>query len=147
MDVAATAFTPLASLAGGGLIGLSAVLLMLALGRIAGLSGILGGILPLVGDAGDRGWRIAFLAGAIAAPVLIYLASGWRPEITVEAGPEALIASGLLVGVGVGLGSGCTSGHGVCGLARFSRRSLVATLVFMATTALTVFLTRHVIGG
>ncbi|WP_334174375.1 YeeE/YedE family protein [Pseudoxanthobacter sp.] len=147
MTFAATTFTPLASLAGGALIGLAAVLLMLTLGRIAGLSGILGGLLPAVGDAGDRGWRAAFLGGAIAAPVLIFLATGWRPAVTVEAGPLLIVASGLLVGIGVGIGSGCTSGHGVCGLARFSRRSLVATLVFMATTALTVFVTRHLIGA
>lgn len=140
-----TEFTPWLSLAGGGLIGLAAVLLMLVLGRIAGLSGMLQGLLPPWNS--DWVWRAAFLAGAIAAPGLIFLISGWRPEFSNAVPLPWLVIGGLIVGAGVQFASGCTSGHGVCGMARLSRRSILATLTFMATTGITVFVIRHVIGG
>jgi uncharacterized membrane protein YedE/YeeE len=132
------------ALAGGGLIGAAASLLMALEGRIAGVSGIVGGLLPPA-PASDKAWRVAFLVGLIAGPVLVALASG-APTIgapTVGIG-GALLAGGL-VGIGTGLGSGCTSGHGVCGLARLSPRASVATLTFMATAALTVLLVRHIV--
>lgn len=136
-----TDFTPFASLAGGALIGAAALLLWLTLGRIAGISGI------LAGAAGpDRGWRLAFLAGLIGAPIA-WVALAGAPALHIAAGPVTLVAAGLLVGFGTRLGSGCTSGHGVCGLARLSPRSIAATGIFMATAAATVFLTRHVLGG
>jgi len=146
MTIFPTEFTPLASSLGGALIGLAAVLLMAVHGRIAGISGILGGLIPGVGDA-DRGWRAAFVLGAVAAPAVWLLAGSAPPAIAVAAGPAALVASGLVVGVGVALGSGCTSGHGICGMARLSPRSIVATLTFMATAAATVFVIRHVLGA
>jgi uncharacterized membrane protein YedE/YeeE len=139
-----TGFTPFASAAGGVLIGASAAVLWLLLGRIAGISGILGGLAGAPG--GDRGWRVAFLAGLVGAP-LVWAALAGPPAIQVAAGPVTLVAAGLLVGYGTRLGSGCTSGHGVCGLARLSPRSVAATGVFMATAAATVFVVRHVIGG
>jgi uncharacterized membrane protein YedE/YeeE len=146
MTGVATSFTPLASLAGGAMIGLSAVLLMLLSGRIFGATGILtGAILPSSG--GEFAWRAALLAGMVAAPTVYLGLTGTLPEIDVAVPLPLLAAGGLLVGIGVTLASGCTSGHGVCGLARLSRRSLVATLTFMATTALTVFVVRHVVGG
>lgn len=140
-----TEFTPVTSLLGGALIGLSAVLLMAFHGRIAGMTGILSGLLPPVSS--DWGWRAAFLAGAVAAPMLILGVSG--PVIAYESPvPLALVLlSGLVVGVGVYFGSGCTSGHGVCGLARLSPRSMVATATFMATAFATVFVTRHLLGA
>lgn len=133
-------FTPWASLAGGMLIGLAAALLILFNGRIAGISGILGGLLRP--RSGDLGWRIAFLAGLIGTPVLFSL---WQtlPPVQIAAGTPALIVAGLLVGVGVRYGAGCTSGHGVCGLSRLSPRSLAATCAFMAAGFLTVYLLRH----
>ena len=138
------AFTPVASALGGLLIGAAAVLMMGGAGRIAGISGILGGLL---GPAGaGRSWRLAFLAGLFAAPWLYRLGAA-LPAIAVEAGTARLIAAGLLVGLGTRYASGCTSGHGVCGLARLSPRSIVATGVFMAVAALTVFVTRHLLGG
>jgi uncharacterized membrane protein YedE/YeeE len=133
-------FTPWASLAGGLLIGLSAALLVMFNGRIAGVSGILGGLLrPGVGDIG---WRIAFLLGLVLAP-LAYAAVHPLPVVQVDAGTGTLVAAGLLVGLGTRYGSGCTSGHGVCGLSRLSPRSLVATLAFMAAGFVTVFAMRH----
>lgn len=137
-------FTPVSAAVGGVLIGLSAALLWLADGRIAGISGIVGGL----GSASrnDADWRLAFLAGLVVAPLLYALAAG-GPPIVIGAGPATLIAAGLLVGFGTRLGSGCTSGHGVCGLARLSRRSAVATGVFIASAAVTVFLARHVFGA
>ncbi|GIT91987.1 hypothetical protein JANAI62_24440 [Jannaschia pagri] len=140
-----TAFTPLASLMGGLLIGTAAVLLMATLGRVLGATGILGGLLwPQ--DAADWGWRAAMVAGMVLAPIL--LAGLGRPvAVEVPVGSAMLIGGGLLVGVGAALGSGCTSGHGVCGLARLSPRSLAATVTFMATCAATVFVARHVVGG
>lgn len=133
-------FTPRSSLAGGMLIGLAAALLILFNGRIAGISGILAGVLRP--RRGDLGWRIAFLAGLLGTPLLYPL---WHalPEVHIDAGPPALLAAGLLVGVGVRYGAGCTSGHGVCGLSRWSLRSLAATGAFMAAGFLTVYLLRH----
>ena len=133
-------FTPWASLAGGMLIGLAAALLILFNGRIAGISGIVGGLLRP--RSGDLGWRIAFLAGLIGTPLLYPL---WQalPPVQIDAGTPALIVAGLLVGVGVRYGAGCTSGHGVCGLSRLSPRSLAATMAFMAAGFLTVYLLRH----
>ena len=139
-----TDFTPFQSLIGGILIGLSAVFLMALHGRVAGMTGILTGVIPPV--ASDWRWRAAFLVGAIAAPA-IYLASGGVVPFEVPVSTAALIFGGLLVGVGVHFGNGCPSGHGVCGLARFSPRSLAAVLTFMLTAFVTVFVVRHVIGG
>lgn len=136
--------TALPALLGGAMIGAAAALLWLTLGRIAGISGILGGLATAA--APDRGWRIAFLAGLIGAPPALALVAG-PPPSEIAAGPVLLIAAGLLVGLGTRLGAGCTSGHGVCGIARLSPRSLVATGVFMATAAATVFVTRHLVGG
>lgn len=140
MSIAWQHFTPWASLAGGMLIGLAAALLILFNGRIAGISGILGGLLRPRSD--DLGWRIAFLAGLVGTPLLWQL---WQalPPVQIDAGTPALIAAGLLVGVGVRYGAGCTSGHGVCGLSRLSPRSLAATCAFMAAGFLTVYLLRH----
>lgn len=142
----ATNFTPFASLAGGVLIGAAAVLLMAMLGRIAGATGIFTGLF-FPADRRDWAWRAAMLAGMVSAPGVMWLGSGTVPEMTVSASHMTLALGGVLVGVGVFLGSGCTSGHGVCGLARLSPRSLVATLTFMATMTATVFVSRHVLGG
>jgi uncharacterized membrane protein YedE/YeeE len=138
-------FTPVSALLGGILIGLSATLLLLASGRIAGISGILGGL--LVPKAGDAGWRLAFLLGLVGAPLLFAALAGEQPPITVASSIPLLITGGLLVGFGSRLGSGCTSGHGVVGLARLSPRSIVATGTFLTTALITVFVTRHIIGG
>lgn len=140
-----TEFTPLMSLVGGTLIGLSAVLLMAFNGRIAGMTGILTGLLPPVST--DWPWRAAFIAGAIAAPMLVLLLSNQTIGFDSSVADPWLAVSGLIVGVGVYFGSGCTSGHGVCGMARLSPRSIAATAVFMATTTATVFVSRHVLGG
>ena len=129
-------------LIGGALIGLAAVLLLALNGRIAGVSGILGGLITST-SRGERFWCLAFVFGLIAGAGLYILARGGLP-LELQAGRLTLLFAGLLVGVGTRLGSGCTSGHGVCGLARRSPRSLVATMIFMVTAALTVFLTRHV---
>lgn len=139
-----TEFTPLQALAGGALIGLAAVLLMALHGRIAGLSGILAGVLPPL--SADWGWRAAFLAGAVAAPAL-WLAFGGSVPFESPTPRLWLIPSGILVGIGVAFGAGCTSGHGICGNARLSPRSIAATLIFMAGAAVSVFLTRHGLGG
>ena len=140
MNIAWQHFTPWSALAGGMLIGLAAALLILFNGRIAGISGIVGGLLRP--RQGDLGWRIAFLGGLIGTPLLWQL---WLalPAVRIDAGAPALVAAGLLVGVGVRYGAGCTSGHGVCGLSRWSPRSLAATCVFMAAGFLTVYLLRH----
>lgn len=144
-----TAFTPWASLGGGVLIGLSAVMIMGLYGRIAGISGItngfLGAVLPMPGAPGDKGWRIAFLLGLVAAPLAIML-TGETVSQTVPQSLVGMVIAGLLVGVGTSLGSGCTSGHGVCGLARLSRRSMVAVATFMAAGFITVFVLRHILG-
>ena len=138
-----TAFTPLASLAGGALIGLSAVMVMVLFGRIAGIVGITAG----AAAAEDRSWRIAFVAGLLCAPLAWLVATGSAPAQTVSSNLGGMALAGLLVGAGTALGSGCTSGHGVCGLARLSARSLVAVAVFMAVAALTVLVLRHLVGG
>jgi len=134
-------FTPQAALAGGVLIGLAAAAFVLFNGRIAGISGILGGLLRV--EHGDAGWRVAFLAGLIGAPV-VYGLFATLPEVTIDAGAGTLAAAGVLVGIGTRYGAGCTSGHGVCGISRMSPRSLVATAAFMAAGFVTVYLVRHV---
>lgn len=140
-----TDFTPLMSLAGGALIGVAAVALMAVHGRIAGITGIVGGLFasPL---SGDWAWRAAFVAGMIVSPLVTALATGTMPVISVPVEPLMLAIGGFLVGVGASLGSGCTSGHGVCGMSRLSARSIAATLTFMATAVGTVFIVRHVVG-
>ncbi len=144
MNIAWDAFTPWSSLAGGVLIGLSAALLILGSGRVAGISGIVGGLLKPGGA--DTTWRLAFLGGLLSAPLL------WRlfaalPEAQPVAGGGLLVVAGLLVGIGTRYGSGCTSGHGVCGLSRLSPRSLVATLAFMGAGFVTVYVVRHLLGA
>ena len=137
-------FTPVSALIGGLLIGASAGLFLVLNGRIAGISGILGGLIPP--ERGQVGWRLAFMAGMFIAP-LIYVASGEAlPAIELDASLPLLVVAGLIVGFGTRLGAGCTSGHGVCGIGRGSPRSLTATAVFMASAIGTVFITRHVIG-
>lgn len=128
------------------MIGLAAVLLMLTLGRIAGATGILTGLI-FPTDMSDWLWRAAMLLGMVSAPSLIFLLTNKTPELIVPVSTVALAIGGVIVGAGVVLGAGCTSGHGVCGLARLSPRSLAATVTFMVTTAATVYLTRHMIGG
>lgn len=144
MTIAWDAFTPWSSLAGGVLIGLSAALLILGSGRVAGISGIVGGLLRPGGP--DTTWRLAFLGGLLVAPLL------WRlfaalPEAQPVAAGGLLVVAGLLVGIGTRYGSGCTSGHGVCGLSRLSPRSLVATLAFMGAGFATVYIVRHLLGA
>lgn len=133
-------FTPWTSLAGGILIGIAAAMFLLLNGRIAGISGILGGLLRP--RAGDTCWRVAFVLGLVAAP-LVYQLFEPLPSVQIDAGTTLLVVAGLLVGVGTRYGSGCTSGHGVCGLSRFSARSLAATASFMGAGFLTVYVTRH----
>lgn len=141
-----TDFTPVASFIGGALIGLSAVLLLLAEGRIAGISGIASRLFPPYGDRAFPG-RLAFIAGLVAAPLLYAAVTGEGVVQTVSSNLVLMAVAGLMVGFGSVWGSGCTSGHGVCGLARLSPRSLVATGVFMAAGFATVYVARHVIGG
>ena len=140
MTIDWNSFTPWPALAGGALIGLAAALLLLLNGRVAGISGVLGGLLKPV--KGDIAWRAAFVLGLVGAP-LAYLLFARLPVPRIDAEYAALIAAGLLVGVGTRYGSGCTSGHGVCGLARLSPRSLAATACFMASGFATVFVIRH----
>lgn len=136
-----SSFTPIQALSGGALIGLAAILLLVFNGRIAGISGIVGGLLgPRL--TGDVAWRVAFVLGIIAAP-LLYRVFAELPEIRIDADWPMLVLAGLLVGFGSRYGSGCTSGHGVCGISRLSPRSIVATLAFMATGFVTVYLVRH----
>jgi len=142
MSIAWTSFTPWTALAGGLLIGLAAAAFILFNGRIAGISGILGGLLRPV--RGDIAWRAAFLAGLIGAPVLYGLVAA-LPQATVDAGTGTLVAAGLLVGAGTRYGAGCTSGHGVCGISRRSPRSLAATAAFMGAGFATVYLVRHLL--
>ena len=137
-------FTPFSAIVGGALIGLSASFLWIANGRIAGISGIVGGVLAPV--RGEMAWRATFLVGLLAAPLLYRAAGGLLPDLTSPAPVAVVIAAGLLVGFGTRLGSGCTSGHGVCGIARLSPRSLAATGVFLIPAAATVYVARHVIG-
>lgn len=142
MTVNWTDFTPWTALGGGLLIGLAAALFVLFNGRVAGISGIIGGLLRPA--TGERGWRIAFLLGLVAAP-LVYTLAAPLPAMRIDAGTGTLIAAGLLVGIGTRYGAGCTSGHGVCGLARGSVRSLAATLAFMGAGFATVFIVRHLL--
>jgi uncharacterized protein len=141
-----TEFTPIASALGGALIGLAAVILMAANGRIAGVAGIAGRLLPPYADS-ETASRVAFIAGLILAPLLYVALTGKAIVQSVSGNLPLMIAAGLLVGFGATLGSGCTSGHGVCGLSRFSVRSLAAVATFMVTGFLTVFVLRHVLGG
>lgn len=136
-------FTPWSSLAGGVLIGLATAMFLLLNGRIAGISGILGGLLRPT--KGDVGWRIAFVAGLTFSPIAFSVAAP-LPAVQIDADAASLIMAGLLVGIGTRYGSGCTSGHGVCGLSRLSPRSMVATALFMLAGFVTVFITRHLIG-
>ena len=136
-------FTPWSSLAGGILIGLATAMFLLFNGRIAGISGIVGGLLRPA--KGDVAWRIEFVLGLISAPVVYSLVTP-LPQVRVEAGSTLLVVAGLLVGIGTRYGSGCTSGHGVCGLSRRSPRSLVATVAFMLAGFATVFVVRHLVG-
>lgn len=132
-------FTPISALIGGALIGLSAALLWVGLGRIAGVSGIVAGM-----GAPGRAWRVVFVAGMIAAPLLFRLLDGSVTAPVVAASPLAVVAGGFLVGIGTRLGGGCTSGHSVCGIARLSPRSITATAVFMAAAMVTVYCVDHV---
>lgn len=140
-----THFTPVSAAVGGALIGLSAVLLMLLNGRIAGVTGVFAGLIDPVST--DRGWRATFIAGMILAPLSAALMGYSIPIPQMPASLVTVAAAGLLVGFGTRLGNGCTSGHGVCGIARLSSRSITATLVFMAAAIVIVALTRHVLGG
>ncbi|WP_454908551.1 YeeE/YedE family protein [Variovorax gossypii] len=136
-------FTPFTALAGGVLIGIAAAMFVLLNGRIAGISGVLGGLLRP--SSGDVAWRVAFVLGLVGAP-WVYLLFAALPRVRIDAGYGALILAGLLVGVGTRYGAGCTSGHGVCGLSRLSPRSLVATAAFMGAGFATVFVARHLFG-
>ncbi|MBL9054122.1 MAG: YeeE/YedE family protein [Tabrizicola sp.] len=140
-----TEFTPWASLGGGVLIGLAAVLLMAFLGRILGAAGIVGGLLRF-NDPADWSLRAALVLGMVAGPMAYFLLTGAMPTIDMPTSNLAVVTGGLIVGVGVSYGGGCTSGHGVCGMARGSRRSIVATGTFMATAIPTVFVSRHLVG-
>ena len=143
MNIDWNAFTPWSALAGGALIGIATAMFVLLNGRIAGISGILAGLLqPAKGDAA---WRLAFILGLIGAPAAYLLADPF-PAPRIDAGWGSLVVAGLLVGIGTRYGSGCTSGHGVCGLSRLSPRSLTATAAFMAAGFVTVFIVRHVLG-
>lgn len=137
-------FTPIPAAIGGTLIGLSVALLMLTTGRIAGISGIVDG---LIGNADGKGWRAAFVAGLILAPLVARLVGFTLPMPQMPASWVVTAGAGLLVGFGTRLGGGCTSGHGVCGMARFSPRSIVATLIFMGTAMVVVAIARHGLGG
>ena len=139
------ALTPVSALLGGLLIGASAALLLLVTGRIAGISGIVGGLLSP--RRGDLDWRVAFIAGLVLAPAPYAGFGGVLPTIAIDAAAPVLILAGLLVGFGARLGSGCTSGHGVCGVSRGSPRSLTATGLFVSVAMLTVYVTRHLVGG
>ena len=138
-----TSFTPISGLLGGMLIGLAAVLLLLANGRIAGISGIVGGLLTRA--TADMGWRVAFVAGLWLGGIVYWLVCGEVFAVQLAATWPVMLIAGLLVGFGTRMGGGCTSGHGVCGIARLSKRSTVATLVFMGAGIATVFVTRHVL--
>lgn len=144
MTIDWNSFTPLSAAVGGALIGFAAVMFVLLNGRIAGISGIVGGMLG--SRPGDRAWRLAFVAGLIAAP-LVYALVAVTPPARIDADFPVLVSAGLLVGIGTRYGAGCTSGHGVCGLSRLSPRSLVATLCFMAAGFATVFVMRHLLSA
>lgn len=138
-----TDFTPISGLLGGVLIGLAAALLLLANGRIAGISGIVGGLLTRA--TGDMGWRVAFVAGLWFGAIVYWLVRGELFAVQLAATWPVMLIAGVLVGFGTRMGGGCTSGHGVCGIARLSKRSIVATLVFMGAGIVTVFVTRHML--
>ncbi|WP_338691350.1 YeeE/YedE thiosulfate transporter family protein [Bradyrhizobium sp. 26S5] len=138
-------FTPFSGLAGGALIGLAAAVLMLLTGRIAGVTGIVGGLLQA--DTADRSWRVAFIAGLVAAPLIAALFGAPLPRPAMNASLAVITIAGLLVGFGTRMGNGCTSGHGVCGFARLSGRSIAATIVFMLAAIATVAIARHGLGG
>ena len=142
MSIDWSAFTPWSALAGGVIIGIAAAMFVLLNGRIAGISGIVGGLLKPA--RGDVGWRVAFVLGLAGAP-LVYALFAALPRPQIDAGYLALVAAGLLVGLGTRYGAGCTSGHGVCGVSRLSPRSLVATAVFMGAGFATVFMLRHLL--
>ena len=144
MSIDWNAFTPWSALAGGAIIGIAAAMLVLLNGRIAGISGIVGGLLKPA--RGDVGWRVAFILGLAGAP-LVYTLLSAVPRPQIDASYLALAVAGLLVGVGTRYGAGCTSGHGVCGLSRLSPRSLVATAVFMSAGFATVFVLRHLLNA
>lgn len=135
----------LQALVGGLMIGLAAVTIMATHGKIMGVSGIVSRLLPP--PAADWSWRVSFTAGVLAAPILLLLLTGRQPDIELTANLPLLLSAGLLVGLGTAIGNGCTSGHGVCGLGRLSKRSLVATATFMGTAAVTVFFARHGLGA
>ncbi len=141
-----TDFTPIQSLVGGVWIGIASVLLMLTLGRVMGATGILAGILTPASRE-DWLWRVVLVAGMATGPLAVMLLTGQMPAVQVPMSTTMLVVGGVLVGIGVTFGAGCTSGHGVCGLARLSPRSLVATVTFMLTTGITVYVIRHGIGG
>lgn len=138
-------YSILSGIAGGAMIGCAAALFLLVTGRIAGISGILGGAFTT--ETRELGWRLAFLAGLVLGPLAVGLIAGTDVHVTPQASVPVLILAGLLVGFGTRLGNGCTSGHGVCGLARGSRRSIAATTAFFLTAMVTVFVMRHVTGG
>ena len=144
MSIDWNAFTPWSALVGGGLIGIAVSMFVLLNGRVAGISGILGGLLKPV--RGDIAWRAAFVVGLVGAP-LVYLVFAALPRPQIDASHGALVAAGLLVGIGTRYGSGCTSGHGVCGVSRLSPRSIVATVAFMGAGFATVFVVRQLLGG
>ncbi|MEC7762210.1 MAG: YeeE/YedE thiosulfate transporter family protein [Pseudomonadota bacterium] len=146
MEVIETAFTPWASLIGGLLIGLGTVLLMAVRGNVLGATGILAGFMT-PSSSSDWAWRAVMILGMISAPIAILLATGGFPTIEVPVNRWMMVIGGVIVGIGVTYGSGCTSGHGVCGIARLSPRSITATLTFMLTAGITVYILRHVIGG
>ena len=141
-----TVFTPFQSLGGGALIGLAAVLLMGTMGRIMGATGILAGLMQPA-SLSDWSWRAAVLLGMVSGPIVVMLIMGEMPAVQVPVSTTMLVVGGFIVGIGVTYGAGCTSGHGVCGMARLSPRSIAATLTFMLTTAITVYLIRHVFGA
>lgn len=142
-------FTPWTALAGGALIGLASAIFVLFNGRIAGISGIIGGLIKpraINLSTGDTSWRIAFIAGLVLAPLIWQLFAA-LPNIQIDTSTSLLIAAGLITGFGTRYGSGCTSGHGVCGISRLSPRSMVATLIFMSFGFLTVYISRHLLGA
>lgn len=141
-----TAFTPFQSLGGGALIGVASILLMATIGRVMGATGILAGILQ-PSNLQDWSWRVAVLLGMITGPLAVALITGEFPAVQVPVSTTMLLVGGFIVGIGVTFGAGCTSGHGVCGIARLSPRSIMATITFMITTGITVYVIRHLIGG
>jgi uncharacterized membrane protein YedE/YeeE len=144
MSIDWAAFSPVSAAIGGVVIGIAVAMLLLLNGRVAGISGIVGGLLRPA--PGDVAWRWAFIAGLVAAP-LFFSAAGKAPAVVIDAGFPTLVVAGFIVGLGTRYGAGCTSGHGVCGVSRLSPRSIVATLAFMASGFATVFVLRHLIAS